>query len=445
MGAFKAYDIRGIWDKDFNAGDVYRIGCYLPELMKTDRFLVGRDVRTSSPVIFEQLTRGLMHAGAGVYDLGLATTPYVYWATARYGFDASVQITASHNSKEYNGLKISGPGALPVGYNSGLNRLEQMIRKEPPATGGGGEIHAFDVKEEYMNFLKSYVPDISRMKVAIDCSNGMAALFIRKLLGDHPFYLFEDLDGTFPNHEANPLVPENVEALSQLVSERDFDLGVIFDGDADRVMFVDENGKFVSPDLIIALMAHYFAGSPSREVLQDIRSSKAVGEYIARLGFNIHTWKVGRAFASPRLREIDGVFGGEYAGHYYFRDFYYSDSGLLACLIVLKVASGFHQEGKRFSEVIAGISPYVSSGEINFRLSRKQEAMDAVLRHFNSKENPVSFFDFDGYRADYRHWWFNIRPSNTEPYLRFIAEADSAALLDTVRSEATSIIQSFAD
>jgi phosphomannomutase len=447
MGAFKAYDIRGIYNADFNKEDVYKIGFFLPALLKTDRVLVGRDVRTSSPEIYDYLTRGITDAGADVYNLGLATTPYVYWVTAKFHFDASVQITASHNGKEYNGLKISRTHAFPVGYDSGLNILEQKIRSEipEPVASKKGKILAFDKHEDYVSFLRSYRPEFGDLKISLDCSNGMASLFIKELLGDLPSYLFFEMDGTFPNHEANPLVEENLVVLKEHVVANKSDLGIIFDGDADRVMFVDENARFISPDLIIALLAHYFydKGFRDAQVLQDIRSSKAIGEYIAQFGYKIATWRVGRAFAAPRLQEIDGIFGGEYAGHYYFKDFYYSDSGILACLMVLDVLSKMKTKGISFSSLIRKISPYHSSGEMNFNIEKKQEAMDAAVKTFSESENPVSFMDFDGYRVDFRHWWFNIRPSNTEPYLRFIAEADTEALLNEIIAKVNLILQPF--
>lgn len=445
MGAFKSYDIRGVYNVDFNKEDVYKIGFFLPELLKTDKVLIGRDVRESSPEIYEYLTRGITNAGADVYDLGLATTPFVYWATARYGFDASVQITASHNAREYNGMKISRADAIPVGYDSGLNLLEEMIHNRlVHVSGKKGNIISFDKQKEYLDFLRQYLPDTEGFNVGIDCSNGMASLFIKEILGERASYIFFEPDGTFPNHEANPLMPENIRDLQHYVRKNNCDVGAIFDGDADRVMFVDEMGNFVSPDLIIAVLAHYFSEKGMYgNVLEDIRSSKAVGEYIAKLGYQIFMWRVGRAHAAPRLREIDGLFGGEFAGHYYFRDFFYSDSGILACLMVLDVLANMKRKNISFSSLIKQICPYKSSGEINFRLENKQQAMEAVKDFFMQSEKPIAFYDFDGYRADFQGWWFNIRMSNTEPYLRFIAEAESESKLQDIVQSAREIIHGF--
>ena len=446
MGAFHAYDIRGIYNKDFNKDDAYKIGYFLVELLNTQKVLVGRDVRVSSDEIFEYLAKGITDAGADVYDVGLATTPMVYYSTAKYEFNASVQITASHNSKEYNGMKVSRKNALPVGYDTGLKQIEQRIKEGVPIVKSQtpGEVKQLEVRGEYLSFLKKYVADYSNLRIGIDCSNGMAALLIKELLGDTPMYIYDELDGTFPNHEANPLVPENVVDLQNLVKNEKCDIGVIFDGDADRVMFVDENGRFISPDLMIALLGHYFLEEKGEKglVLQDIRTSKAVGEYLKPLGGEMRTWRVGRAFAAHKLREIGGIYGGELAGHYYFRDFYYSDSGLMACLIILDVIARFKKEGLTLSQLISRIETYANSGEINFRIERKKDAMDAVRDHFTSLEKPTALFDFDGYRVEFPDWWFNIRPSNTEPYLRFIAEAKTKDMLDEKVAKVKEIVKS---
>ena len=446
MGAFHAYDIRGIYNKDFNKDDAYKIGYFLVELLNTQKALVGRDARVSSDEIFEYLAKGITDAGADVYDVGLATTPMVYYSTAKYEFNASVQITASHNSKEYNGMKVSHKNALPVGYDTGLKQIEQRIKEGAPIVKSQtpGEVKQLEVRGEYLSFLKKYVADYSNLRIGIDCSNGMAALLIKELLGDTPMYIYDELDGTFPNHEANPLVPENVVDLQNLVKNEKCDIGVIFDGDADRVMFVDENGRFISPDLMIALLGHYFLEEKGEKglVLQDIRTSKAVGEYLKPLGGEMRTWRVGRAFAAHKLREIGGIYGGELAGHYYFRDFYYSDSGLMACLIILDVIARFKKEGLTLSQLISRIETYANSGEINFRIERKKDAMDAVRDHFTSLEKPTALFDFDGYRVEFPDWWFNIRPSNTEPYLRFIAEAKTKDMLDEKVAKVKEIVKS---
>jgi phosphomannomutase len=447
MKAFHAYDIRGIYNKDFNKDDCYKVGFFLPKLLKTNKILVGRDVRESTPEIFEYLTKGITDAGADVYEIGISTTPMVYYATAKFNFDASVQITASHNPREYNGLKISRTNALPVGYDSGLKELEELvINGTVKIEENKGKIIFLDVKKEYLDFLKTYLVDLSNLKIGVDCSNGMAALLIKDVFGETPLYIYEELDGTFPNHEANPLIPENVVDLQKLVRDNKLDVGMIFDGDGDRVMFVDENGTFISPDLIIAYLGHYFFEELGRKgkVLQDIRTSKAVGEYVAKMfGSDIEIWRVGRAFASPKLREIDGIYGGELAGHYYFKDFFYSDSGLLAAILVLRILSKFKAKGINLSQVISEIAKYQNSGEINFKIEKKKEAIDAVVQHYTNLEKPEKLLDFDGYRVEYKDWWFNVRPSNTEPYLRLLVEAKTKQLLDEKVAEIKAIIHKF--
>ena len=447
MGAFHAYDIRGIYNVDFDKETAYKVGYFLPELLSADKVLVGRDARVSSPEIHDYLLKGITDAGVDVYDVGLSTTPMVYWGTANYGFKASVQITASHNPAEYNGLKVSRENALPVGLDTGLGQIKEWIEsgRPCPVSPAPGRVYEKDIKKDYLAFLLKYKGDWSDLKIAMDVSNGMASLFVRDIFGDQPAYIYEEMDGTFPNHEPNPLVPANVEDLKKLVAKTGADVGVIFDGDADRVMFVDENSRFISPDLMIAVLGHYFLEERGEKgyIHQDIRSSKAVGEYLAPMGGIMNTWRVGRAFAALKLRELDGVYGGELAGHYYFRDFFYSDSGLLAAILILNVIAKKKAEGLTLSALIARIEKYQNSGEINFKLDRKQEAMDAVRDYFMSHEKATASMDFDGYRVEFPDWWFNIRPSNTEPYLRFLCEATTKELLDEKVAKVREIIEQY--
>ena len=434
MGAFHAYDIRGIYNVDFNKEVAYKVGYFIPELLSADKVLVGRDARVSSPEIHEYLLKGITDAGADVYDIGLSTTPMVYFGTANYGFKASVQITASHNPAKYNGLKVSRENALPVGLDTGLGQIREWIENGRECTPAPvkGQVHQMDIKSDYLAFLLKYKGDWSSLKIAMDVSNGMASLLVRDIFGDQPAYIYEEMDGTFPNHEPNPLVQENVEDLKKLVAQTKADIGIIFDGDADRVMFVDENSRFISPDLMIAVLGHYFLEERGEKgcIHQDIRSSKAVGEYLAPMGGVMNTWRVGRAYAALKLREIDGVYGGELAGHYYFRDFFYSDSGMLAAVLIVNVVAKMKAQGVSLSQLIARIEKYQNSGEINFRLEDKKGAMDAVRDYFMQTEKSTAYMDFDGYRVEFPDWWFNIRPSNTEPYLRFLCEATTKELLD---------------
>lgn len=447
MGAFHAYDIRGVYGVDFTRETVYKTGYFLPRLLGVDKVLVGRDCRVSSQEIHDALCDGIRDAGADVWDIGLSSTPMVYFSTVNYNFGASVQITASHNPAQYNGMKVSRENALPVGLDSGLGQIRDWIDGgEPtPAAARRGGIHSLDIHDDYIRFMSRFKGDYGNLKLAFDLSNGMSCLFAHEVFGETPAYIFDTVDGRFPNHDPNPLVPKNVEPLKELVRRTGADVGVIYDGDADRVMFVDDRARFVAPDLIIALMALYFCderGEKNPRVLQEIRSSKAVGEFLEQYGAELHTWKVGRAFAAPKLREIDGLWGGELAGHYYFKDFFYSDSGLLSSLIVLRIVSALKKKGVRFSEQIDAMTAYCNSGEINFRLDDKPAAMKAVCEHFSAAEKPLKVMDFDGYRLEFRDWWFNIRPSNTEPYLRFICEAHTPRMLEQKVKEAQELLES---
>ena len=449
MSIFKAYDIRGVYNKDLTDEIAYKIGYFIPTLLQTNKILVGRDMRVSSPALFTALCNGINDAGATVYNGGLCTTPMVYYGTAKFGFEASVMITASHNPGKYNGLKITRANALPVGFDTGLDLLEKMVANDEVIvkTERGIQIpFSKEIQNSYFPFLNSFKQDFSNLNIGVDCSNGCSGYFVRQVLGETPIYINDQPDGTFPNHEPNPLEPENIVQLQQLVLEEKLDIGVIFDGDADRVMFTDEKGRFISPDLLIAAIGHYYGPGEGRVVLHDIRTSRAVKEYLEKLGYKTHMWRVGRAFAAPKLREINGLYGGELAGHYYFSHFYFSDSGFIAAMILLDVFARFKEQNVTVSMLIDRIAgTWANSGEINYRITHKQEAMDAVRAFFLSKEQPVTNLDFDGYRVDFQDWWFNIRPSNTEPYLRFIAEADNQELLDEKLARTQQIIAHYLD
>ncbi len=279
----------------------------------------------------------------------------------------------------------------------------------------------------------------------MDCSNGMASILVKEIFGSKPLYLFDTLDGTFPNHEANPLEPKNIVALQEKVRETKADIGVVFDGDADRVMFVDEHGDFIPPDLMIAVLGHYFIEEKNIQglVIQDIRTSKSVAEYLEKMGREMYIWRVGRAYAAMKLREIDGAFGGEYAGHYYFRDFFYSDSAMIAAQVLLHVFAEMKKKGVSVSQLIGQIRRYANSGEINFTIEEKKAAMEAVVKTAIAQEKPEKILDFDGYRVEFPDWWFNIRPSNTEPYLRLLMEARTEALLAEKRTFIENILKPF--
>ena len=441
MGAFKAYDIRGVYNKDFNKETAYKVGYFLPRLLPCKFVVVGRDIRLTSDEIFENLCKGINDAGVDVWNIGLATTPMVYFATVYLKADASVQITASHNPKEYNGMKISRTNAIPVGGDTGLKDLEKMVNElEVKPVAARGKIVDKDIHEAYLEFQKKFLPDMSNLDITVDASNGMSNLYVKELFGNHAKYINDTLDGTFPGHEPNPLEVENCRQIMEAVKKNGSDCGVIYDGDADRVMFIDERGRFIQPDYVTAVIGKYYLSKEKGSVLVDIRTSRSTTEYLEKLGAtDIYIWKVGHAYAKMKIREKHCVFGGELAGHYYFRDFYNCDSGILASLLVLQTVARLKKEGKTLGQLVDEIVAYANSGEINFKLEQKDEAIDALYRKYSAL-NPIKIMDFDGYRIEFPTWWFSVRKSNTEPYLRIVAEAKTAEELEERLADLKSII-----
>jgi len=452
MGFFKAYDMRGTYGVDFGLDTVARVGQALPRVLDAKRWLVGRDCRTTSADVREALVRGLHQAGAEVVDLGLCSTPMVYFFTARGDFDGSVMITASHNPPGDNGLKVSKRGALPVGYANGLDEVEKLVpemlpREECPLQEAEPLAAGASPLEEYVAWQKAAVDvsAFSSLDYAVDCSSGMASLFARRMFpGAH--LLNDTLDGTFSAHSPNPLKAEAREAAAAFVREKHLDCAVIFDGDADRAMFVDECGRFVQPDYLIPIVAQASGVKPGDKVIHDIRTSRGAIEAIRELGAEPVMVPVGHAFAKPILRSTGALCGGELAGHYYFREFCCCDSGLLAATRILShFASYKARTGGTFSGMMAGIcGRYANSGEINFRVTDKKAATAAALAAAKEKiagEAEVS--TIDGIRMDYADGWFNIRESNTEPYLRLVAECRTKEMLSRWLETLTSPIRSF--
>ena len=446
MGVFKAYDIRGVYNQDFNKETAYKVGYFLPRLLPCKFVVVGRDVRLTSDEIFENLCRGINDAGVDVWNIGLATTPMVYFATVYLKADASVQITASHNPKEYNGMKISRSMAIPVGGDTGLKDLEKMVNElpvEPVDKGKRGKVVDKDIHQAYLDFQKKFLPDMSKLSISVDCSNGMSNLYVKELFGNHAKYINDTLDGTFPGHEPNPLEVENCRQIMEAVKKNKSDCGVIYDGDADRVMFIDERGRFIQPDYVTGVLGMYYLAKEKGSVLVDIRTSRSTTEYLEKIGATeVYTWKVGHAFAKMKIREKGCIFGGELAGHYYFRDFFNCDSGILASLIVLQTVAALKKQGKTLGQLIDEIIAYANSGEINFKLENKDGAIDALYKKYSAM-NPTKIMDFDGYRIEFPTWWFSVRKSNTEPYLRIVAEAKTQKELDEKLSDLKAIIHQF--
>ena len=447
MGFFKAYDMRGVFGVDFDLGIVRDVGRALPSVTGGRRWLIGRDGRLSGAAMRDALAEGLVEAGAEVVDMGLCTTPMVYYFTAVDGYDGSVMITASHNPPGDNGLKVSRKGALPVGYDGGLRQVEEMLRScgaapssgEPAAVGSvrsGGEFTA-----RYLGFLKERARLCAASRVpsrfGVDCSNGVASLLVHEIFPE-AVVINDRIDGNFPAHSPNPLKAEARERMSALVRERRLDFGLIFDGDADRVMVVDERGEFVQPDYLIPMIAKAAAeseGVESGKVLHDVRTSRAVIETLVEDGFEPVMTPVGHAFAKPRMRETRALCGGELAGHYYFRDFFGCDSGFLAAFKVLSGFAGWRSASPggcgTFSEMMAPIrSRYVNSGELNFEVADKASAIARIVAHAGVFGKELSRTEIDGVRIEFEEGWFNVRQSNTEPLLRIVAEAAAADVLD---------------
>jgi phosphomannomutase len=449
MSVFKSYDIRGIYGTEWTADTAHAIGRHLPSLLAAREIAVGRDARLSTEEIFRALARGITEAGCTVIDMGQCDTPAVYFATARYGYDGSVMITASHNPPEYNGLKVSRRDAVPVGFDTGLDELERRVAAGilPPAAPQAGLVHRRDIRADYVAHLARFRSDLSRLKVVVDCSNGMAGIFLRDVLegtGLSPVMLFEEPDGRFPNHAPNPLVESNLAALKARVKTESAALGICFDGDADRVMFVDEAGRFVSPDLVIGLLgAYYFRRHPDRitggssVVTYDVRSSRSVVEYLRGLGAEPTMCRVGHSYAKKLLRDTKGIVGGELAGHYYFRENYFCDSGMIAALVVMEVLAA---AGRPFSKLMGDIARWHHSGEINFTVPNGPAILQRVRADFPG--GTVS--DLDGIRVDFPDWWFNLRVSNTEPLLRLVVEAATLEGLVKRRDDLASRIRQYA-
>lgn len=439
---FNAYDIRGVYNKDFNSETAYRIGFFLRRLFDAEKIAVCRDVRLSSDEIYKNLARGIMDSGADVYNYGITTTPQSYYISYNEGYKTTVMITASHNGPEYNGFKISGEKAVPVGSETGLMKLKEWVENEEIiiSEAPGKEFEA-DKNKEYAAFLKGKLKKSLKLKAIVDCSGGSASLIAKDVFGKKVTYIYDTPDGSFKEHNPNPMKTEARKMLAAKVKEEKADIGVIFDGDADRVMFIDNKGRFVSPDLIINLLAYYLLDGQTREkVIMDVRSSKACAFYVREMGSSAIVWKVGHAFAKKRMRDENALFGGELAGHYYFRDFFYCDSGMLAAIYVLNAVSDLLKDGIRFSDVIDEFTMFSHSGELNYTVEDKEGIMEKIKEHYMN-ENHMKFYDFDGIRFDFDEWWFSLRSSNTENYLRLIVEADTKDMMKKKIDEISSMIK----
>lgn len=426
---FKAYDIRGTYPDEINEEGAYAIGQALVAHLQPATVGVGRDVRSSSPSLFEKFTAGILDAGADVIDLGVITTPMVYFAAGRLDVDVAVSITASHNPPQYNGMKIALRGALPVGENSGLKEIRDLaIAGSFAEAATRGTMRSEDIKPAYYGYFASFGNlQGKKFSLVIDTANAMGVLEL-------PIYrefpdelsltnLYDDLEHPFTCHEANPLNVETLDELRAKVVEIKADLGIAYDGDADRIGFVDETGEPIPMDLITGLLAKVILEKhPGATILYDLRSSRAVKEIIEENGGRALECKVGHANIKKQMREESAIFAGELSGHYYFEENSFAEAGTLPALLLLNLMA---ETGNTISQLVSQLRRYCHSGEINSEVANKE----AVLAALEEKYNDGEMHHLDGLKVSYPEWWFNVRSSNTEPLLRLNLEAATPELL----------------
>ena len=430
---FKAYDIRGTYPGQIDVAMARRIGQATAIYLKAHTLVVGHDVRVSSPELSEALIEGILSVGTSVADVGLCSTPFHYFAVGTLRCDGGIMVTASHNPPQYNGFKISRRDVVPVGGESGLAEIRRMVETDepPPPVKKRGRRVPMDLKANYIKHVLSFSrPGPRALKVAVDTSNGSAGLYVLDLFRELPHEivpLYLEPDGRFPHHDPNPLVDENLFSLIDRVRESEADLGVALDGDADRIAVVTEQGKRVPNDILTALLAReVLREEPGAAIVYDLRSSRVVPEEIEAAGGKPIEERVGHAFIKKTMRDHDAPFGGELSGHFYFRENFFADNGLMAMMKVLNVLS---RSDEPMSALVAPLQRYHSTGEVNFRVADQDAKIALIQRHFADAE----ITHLDGITVRYPDWWFNLRKSNTEPLLRLTLEARSPELLEEAR------------
>ncbi len=444
----KAYDIRGLYPSQLDESIARDLGAAFVRVVETASVVLGHDMRPSSPGLAAAFAEGARSQGADVVDIGLASTDQLYFASGHLQC-AGAMFTASHNPAQYNGVKLCRAGASPVGQDSGLREIQALAEGGvPPYDGAPGDLARHDLLDAYGEHLRAMV-DLTAARpltVVVDAGNGMAGHTVPAVLGPLPFTvvpMFFELDGTFPNHEANPIDPENLRDLQRAVREHGADAGLAFDGDADRCFVVDERGELVSPSAITALIAvreltKERARGREGVVIHNVITSKRVPEIVREHGGTPVRERVGHSFIKARMAQTGAVFGGEHSGHFYFRDFWRADSGMLAALHVLAALA---EHSAPLSALMAPYAGYAASGEINSVVSDQQGAIDAALECYGSRPD-VAVDDLDGLTIDAGHWWFNLRPSGTEPLLRLNVEARDHATMEAVRDEVLALVRS---
>jgi phosphomannomutase len=440
---FKAYDIRGIYPSEFNEEAAYRIARAMVLYLGVDSVAVGRDMRLSSPAIAQAVISGITDQGADTIDLGLTTTDELYFAVGEFGYPAGVMITASHNPAEYNGQKMCRAEAVAISSETGGDAIRDLaLAGAFPEPAHRGSMTKRDVTDDYVSHCLSFI-DVAKvrpLKVAVDAGNGMAGMIVPKVFEHLPGQLvplYFELDGRFPNHPASPIEPENTADLRRVVVEERCDMGVAFDGDADRMFLISEKGEQLGGDMVTALVAQsLLRDHKGATILYNLINSRSVPEVIERNGGQAVRTRVGHSFIKAQMREHNAIFGGEHSGHFYFRDNWYADSGLIAFLIVLELIS---VSGKTVSELLAPIDTRVRSGEINTVVRDQAERMGAIEQHFAALGARIDHLD--GITIDFPTWWANVRPSNTEPLLRLNVEADTPEELARRRDEMLALIR----
>ncbi len=438
----KAYDIRGVVPDQLDESVAEAVGAAFARLTGAATIVTMHDMRTSSAPLADAFGRGAAAQGADVLAGGLGSTDMLYYASGDLGIPGAM-VTASHNPARYNGIKLCRAGAKPVGIESGLAEVRDLALGPLPPAAVPGTVTRRDLLPSYADYLRKLV-DISAIRpltVVVDAGNGMAGHTVPKVFEGLPITLvplYFELDGSFPNHEANPIDPQNLRDLQRAVLEHHADIGLAFDGDADRCFVVDERGEAVSPSVLTALIAtRELAREPGAAVIHNLITSRAVPEIITEAGGVPVRTRVGHSFIKAKMAESNAVFGGEHSGHFYFRDFWFADSGMLAALHTLAALGG--QPGP-LSELLAQYSRYVASGEINSTVD-DQAAATALVRQAFASRPGVSTDELDGLTVSTDDWWFNLRPSNTEPLLRLNAEAGTQATMTAVRDEVLGIVR----
>jgi phosphomannomutase len=443
---FKAYDVRGLYPSEVNEDAARQIGRGFVSYLQAKRIAVSHDMRLSSPSLTEAFIDGARHQGADVVNYGLMGTDMMYYAVARDGHDGGVQITASHNPKEYNGIKMVRREAFPLSGDEGISDIRDMLLsgRLPKESDRTGSVSQMDVTRDYVNHVVSFIdPSIIKpFNVVLDAGNGIAGLIAPKLFERLPCKvkaLCFEVDGTFPNHEANPLIEENRRDIVEQVKRDRADVGIAWDGDADRCFFIDGTGEFIAGDFITALLAEAFLiKHPGAKVVYDVRASYAVKDIVAKYGGTALMNRVGHAFFKRRMREEGAIFGGEVTGHYYFRDNFYADNGFIPALLILELMS---RKGQTLHELLAPLrEKYFISGEINTRVS-SMDVIPPKLDGLAARYSDGNVYHLDGLSAEYPAWHFNVRASNTEPMLRLNLEATTRELMEQKRDEVLAFIR----